>query len=396
MSNKNFIVKNGIEVDGDLIFADPDTNKVGIKTSTPTVELDVSGDIRANNLMLSDSLSINGNIEINGQLGDVGSFISVTGAGITWSPIPGMRTLASFVSSPGQVQFIVNYNISTGVDVFINGTRLTSDDYVATSGTDIEVLIPLFGGEKVDIIAYSVFGTASPGITIQENSTPIGTQNAINKINFVGFSSIVLSQDGFGVNVINALGDIYDIEVKNQIRFYEDQIQCPNYISFEAPSSLTTTTSYQYPSNYPPGNNYNLTSSPVGIMTWKRKTDSTIIPLTGDDEVLKVGTLLTIPYWPENSVLTSVPVWMLNTPATGANGIFDIRISNTTIFAIPPSIDISENNSSTAVTPSAFSTAFNNSGRLISIGSSVTFQCTQMGSNYFGAGLKIVLFSEGA
>jgi hypothetical protein len=131
-------------------------------------------------------------------------------------------------------------------------------------------------------------------------------------------------------------------------------------------------------------------------MTWKRKTDATIIPLTADDQVLKVITLSTVPYWPENSVLTTVPVWMLNTPTTGANGIFDIRISNTTIFATLPSIDASENNSSTAVTPSAFSTAFNNSGRLISIGSNVTFHCTQIGSGYAGAGLKVVLFSEGA
>jgi hypothetical protein len=395
MPDKNFIVKNGIEVDGNLIYANPVTNKVGIKTSTPSVELDVNGDIRANNLTLSNFLSLNGNLEINGELGEEGYYITKTGTGITWSPIPGMRTLASFVSNPGQVQFIVNYNISTGVDVFINGARLTSDDYNATSGTDIEVLIPLFGGEKVDIIAYSVFGNASPGITIQDNSTPVGTQNAINKINFVGFSSVVLSQDGLGVNVVNALGDNYDIEVKNQIRFYEDQVNCPDYISFEAPSSLTTTTSYQYPSNYPPGDNYNLTSSPVGIMTWKRKTDTTIIPLTEDDQVLKVSTILTIPYWPENTAFTSVPVWMLNSPPTGSTAIFDIQISSTSIFSTFPSIDASENNSSTAASPAVFSSSFNNGGRLISIGSSVTFHCTQIGSGYSGAGLKVALFSEG-
>lgn len=394
MPNKNFIV-NGIEVDGNLIFANPDINKVGIKTSTPTVELDVSGDIRTNNLTVSEGLSLYGDITINGEMGEIGSFLSVTGSGVTWSPIPGMRTLASFVSSPGQVLFIVNYNISTGVDVFINGTRLTSDDYIANTGTEIEILIPLFGGEKVDIVAYSVFGVGSPGITIQDNSSSVGNQNAINKINFVGFSSVVLSEDGFGVNVFNSLGDIYDISVKNKIRFYEDQVNCPDYISFGAPSSLTTTTSYQYPSNYPPGNNYNLTSSPVGIMTWKRRIDTTVIPLTSNDGVLKVSTLSTIPYWPEDIVLTSIPVWMLNIPSTGANVIFDIKISNTSIFSVLPSIDATENNSTTAVTQSAFSTTFNNSGRLISIGSSVTFHCTQIGSGTSGAGLKVALYSEG-
>lgn len=45
--NKNFVVKNGLEVNNNLIFADAVTSKVGIATSNPTAELDVEGTINA-------------------------------------------------------------------------------------------------------------------------------------------------------------------------------------------------------------------------------------------------------------------------------------------------------------------------------------------------------------
>jgi len=43
--NKNFVVKNGLEVADDLIFADGTTEKVGIGTTSPDYELDVRGDV---------------------------------------------------------------------------------------------------------------------------------------------------------------------------------------------------------------------------------------------------------------------------------------------------------------------------------------------------------------
>ena len=39
--NKNFVVKNGLEVSTDLILADAARNKVGIGSTTPRTELDV-------------------------------------------------------------------------------------------------------------------------------------------------------------------------------------------------------------------------------------------------------------------------------------------------------------------------------------------------------------------
>jgi hypothetical protein len=51
--NKNFVVKNGLEVNSQLIFADAANNKVGIASTQPNVELDVRGGIAATNTTVS-------------------------------------------------------------------------------------------------------------------------------------------------------------------------------------------------------------------------------------------------------------------------------------------------------------------------------------------------------
>ena len=49
--NKNFVVKNGIEVATDLLFATTDLDKVGIGSTNPTVKLDVIGDMKVDDNM---------------------------------------------------------------------------------------------------------------------------------------------------------------------------------------------------------------------------------------------------------------------------------------------------------------------------------------------------------
>lgn len=51
--NKNFVIKNGLEVNTNLILANADTNKVGIGSTAPRFELDVAGGIGATDFYLS-------------------------------------------------------------------------------------------------------------------------------------------------------------------------------------------------------------------------------------------------------------------------------------------------------------------------------------------------------
>ena len=46
--NKNFVVKNGLEVDTNTLFVDSANNRVAIGTTVPTASLDVRGKILSN------------------------------------------------------------------------------------------------------------------------------------------------------------------------------------------------------------------------------------------------------------------------------------------------------------------------------------------------------------
>ena len=229
--NKNFVVKNGIEVNENLIYADPDTNKIGIGKTGPNYEPDVVGQVQANIVGTTEKIIINGLLETNGDSGDTGEYLVSTGTGVTWQKTPGLRLLADFIAEENQDTFPVIYTPSAGVDVFVNGARLTTRDYSATDGTSVIFNVPCFGGETVEIISYSVFGTASPGITIQDNSTIIGDPLSITTLNFVGFGSIGLMGTGVGVTInnirsikqkrenITAVSGVYTINIRDANTF---------------------------------------------------------------------------------------------------------------------------------------------------------------------------------
>ena len=67
--NKNFVVKNGLEVNTNLILADVDTNRVGIGTSIADYTLHVNGGIGATDLYVSGvatvtSLTVSNDISV--------------------------------------------------------------------------------------------------------------------------------------------------------------------------------------------------------------------------------------------------------------------------------------------------------------------------------------------
>ena len=49
--DKDFVIKNGLEVNEDLLYADTDTDRVGIGITTPSVKLDVIGGVSALSLI---------------------------------------------------------------------------------------------------------------------------------------------------------------------------------------------------------------------------------------------------------------------------------------------------------------------------------------------------------
>ena len=76
--NKNFVVKNGIEVADNLVFASSDLEKVGIGSTVPTDTLDVRGGIAATNFYAAGVVTSTDNFYV-GASGTV--FTALTGFG---------------------------------------------------------------------------------------------------------------------------------------------------------------------------------------------------------------------------------------------------------------------------------------------------------------------------
>ena len=58
--NKNFVVKNGLEVNTSLIVADSDNSRVGVATTTPTYQFHVFGGIGVTNLTVTGLSTFSG------------------------------------------------------------------------------------------------------------------------------------------------------------------------------------------------------------------------------------------------------------------------------------------------------------------------------------------------
>ena len=130
--NKNFVVKNGLEVDTNTLFVDSANNRVAIGTTVPTATLDVRGKI------LSDS-------QVESW---VGKFVGIVTAGAV-----GVTTLT--------------YNVGTGSSTKLgiaNATSLNVTSGVSTvqslTATDLTVSIGATVSKDLNVGAAATVGAA--------------------------------------------------------------------------------------------------------------------------------------------------------------------------------------------------------------------------------------------
>ena len=234
MANKNFVVKHGLEVNTNLIFADQDTNKVGIGTTIISNTLEVKGGIGATRLIVAGvstvyDLKINGRVTAGSSLGSIGQYLVSTGTGVTWGSVPTVRSTDVQTAIAGATTFNTTYSVGL-LDVYVNGVKLSSSEFTANNGATVVLDDPCFGGETVEFISYSPFGigiggTAIQGITILEEGSPVGGALQVTSINFVG-ASVTAVGSGIGVTVY-----LSDYVASSGIATYADTAGIATYSS---------------------------------------------------------------------------------------------------------------------------------------------------------------------
>ena len=105
----------------------------------------------------------------SGSVGTINQVLVSTGIGVTWKNIAGLtnpppnsgateagafRETHKHVALPQQRYIFVDY-MPDYLDIFVNGVKLTDGEYTADNGNSIYFAEELFGGDTVEIHAYS-------------------------------------------------------------------------------------------------------------------------------------------------------------------------------------------------------------------------------------------------
>ena len=105
----------------------------------------------------------------SGSVGTINQVLVSTGIGVTWKNIAGLtnpspnsgateagafRETHKYVALPQQRYIFVDY-MPNYLDIFVNGVKLADGEYTADNGSSIYFAEELFGGDTVEIHAYS-------------------------------------------------------------------------------------------------------------------------------------------------------------------------------------------------------------------------------------------------
>ena len=218
---KNFVVKNGLEVDENTLYVDSDENKVGIGTIFPDVELRVIGSIGCTDFEATRNLKVSGistfnelqftgeSLTIGSTTGGVGQYLRSTGDGVEWASFPtSVRSTQVFTIVDDQTTFEYAYQVGF-LDVYINGVKLRGDgvtditDYVANNGVTFVLNEECYAGDTVEVIAFNptaVGGgnTGILGVTIKEEGSIVGNPYGVTSIDFIG---VAITAVGVGAGV---------------------------------------------------------------------------------------------------------------------------------------------------------------------------------------------------
>lgn len=226
--NKNFVVKNGLEVATDVILANATTRNVGIGSTNPEFTLDVRGGIGATDVIISGFSTFTQDVQVgssgsvfyvSNSTNNVGVGTSVPNAAYTLdvrSPVSTGQT-ALYVYGDMRVTGDLNLDDITLDDASIQ--ELTVTDTLTVAGITTLASsggITTTGGQVYINTDLNVGGVSTfTGASDFNNDVDIDGHTELDNLNvsgfstFVGFSTFndyVFIQDGLNVTGVSSVG----------------------------------------------------------------------------------------------------------------------------------------------------------------------------------------------
>jgi len=194
--NKNFVVKNGLEVDTNLIVANADTNRVGVGTSVPQYTLHVfeGTGIGATSIFVTGITTVINQLRV-GTGGTIFSVIAgPTGTGQSvgvGTAIPAFLLDVHSPVSTGQTALRVRGDGRITGNLVIEGD-LTVDDITSDDVTlsNLTVTEALFVGSSPGISTFVGFTTFQDYVFIQDGLNVTGTGATLTTLNVSGISTL--------------------------------------------------------------------------------------------------------------------------------------------------------------------------------------------------------------
>ena len=176
--NKNFVVKNGLEVDTNTLFVDSANNRVAIGTTVPTESLDVRGKI------LSDSEIQTWNARVVGIV--TAGAVGVTTLTATDATISGFSTLG--YANASTLKVTAGFSTFQGVsalDLTVSVGATVSGDLNVGAAATVGAALTVTGASKfADFVRFekdiAVGSAATVGVLTVTNSVYIGGDLSVN------------------------------------------------------------------------------------------------------------------------------------------------------------------------------------------------------------------------
>jgi hypothetical protein len=263
--NKNFVVKNGLEVATDVILADASTKNVGIGSTIPTLTLDVRGGIGATDLQVTGFTTLTQDLQVgaSGSVFYVSNSTNMVGVGTSVpaylldvrSPVSTGQT-ALYVFGDMRVTGDINLDDITLDDATID--NLTVEDTLTVAGITTLASsggITTTGGQVYINTDLNVGGASTfTGAADFNNDVDIDGHTELDNLNvsgfstFVGFSTFndyVFIQDGLnvaGVITATSFTGLGQIGVGSEGTFIGTGVTMVDFKSSNAGNTVDVTT----------------------------------------------------------------------------------------------------------------------------------------------------------